>query len=74
MASRAKMGTSQMPIRLSEAEVSLLLQEAARQYEECIQIANLADLSEPPDVCFPKYTWDDPIGLVITDSSCAKLV
>lgn len=59
------LATSRSQIRLSEAEVSQLLQEAAQQYEECMRLADLADISELPEASQPKYAWDNPIGLVV---------
>ena len=50
----------------SEVKVSQLLQEAAQQYEECMRLADLADISEAPEASHPKYAWDNPIGLVVT--------
>ena len=56
----------QSQTRPSEAEVSQLLEEAAQQYEECMRLADLADISEFPEASYPKYAWDNPIGLVVT--------
>ena len=58
--------TSQIQARPSEAEVSQLLQEAAQKYEECMRLADLADISEMGEVSHPRYAWDNPIGLVVT--------
>ena len=58
--------TSQSQTRLSEAEVSQLLREAKQQYEECMRIAELADITERGEANYPKYSWDNPIGLVVT--------
>ena len=66
--------TSQTRTRPSEAEVSQLLRQAARQYEECMRLADLADISEAGDVCYPRYAWDNPIGLVVSERSNAQLV
>ena len=52
--------------RPSETEVSHLLQEAAQQYEECMRLADLADISDFPEANHPKYAWDNPIGLVVS--------
>ena len=60
--------------RPSEAEVSQLLQEVAQQYEECMRLADLADISETGEVTHPRYAWDNPIGLVVTRRSNAELV
>ena len=60
--------------RPGEAEVSQLLQEAAQQYEECMRLADLADISETGEVSHPRYAWDNPIGLVVTKRSNAELV
>lgn len=66
--------TSQIETHPSEAEVSQMLREAEEQYEECMRIADLADVTERSEVSYPKYSWDNPIGLVVTESSNAKLV
>ena len=57
--------TSQIQTRPSEAEVSQLLQEAVQQYEECMRLADLADISEMDKVNHPRYSWNNPIGLVV---------
>ncbi len=51
--------------RPSEAEISELLQEAQRQDEECIRLADLADLSDRGEAAHPRYAWDNPIGLTV---------
>lgn len=51
-----------------------MLQEAKEQYEECMRIADLADITERSEVSHPNYSWDNPIGLVVTESSNTKLV
>ena len=58
----------------SEAEILQLLQGLARQYEEVIQLSDFADFIDPPQDNYPRYKWDNPIGLVITGSSDAGLV
>ena len=58
--------TWQSQTRPSEAEISQLLQEAAQQYEECMRLADLADISEFPEASHPRYAWDNPIGLVVS--------
>lgn len=57
----------------SEVEVSQLLQEAAQQYEECMRVADLADIAERGEVSYPRYAWDNPIGLVVTERPNAGL-
>ena len=69
-----KSRTSQIQTRPSEAEVSQLLREAEQLYQECMRIADLADITEKREASYPKYSWDNPIGLVVTESSNAKLV
>ncbi len=64
----------QMRIRPSEAEVAQLFREATEQYEECMRIADLADISDQRESSQPRYAWDNPIGLVVTERSLAKLV
>ena len=61
-------------LRPSEAEVARLLQETVQQYEECMRLADLADISESAEVNQPRYAWDNPIGLVVMDRSHAELV
>lgn len=65
---------SQIQTRPSEAEVAQLLQEAVQQYEECMRIADLADISAGSEISYPRYAWDNPIGLVVAGPSNAELV
>ena len=65
---------SQIRTRPSEAEVAQLLQEAAQQYEECMRLADLADISAGDEISYPRYAWDNPIGLVVGEPSNAELV
>ena len=58
----------------SETEVVQLLHQAAQQYEECIRLADLADISDRSEFSHPRYAWDNPIGLVVTGPSNAELV
>ena len=60
--------------RLREAEISKLLQEATQKYEECMRLADLADVSDGARRRYPRYAWDNPIGLVVTGTSNAQLV
>ena len=60
--------------RPSEVEVAQLLQEAEQQYEECMRLADLADVSETGEVSHPRYAWDNPLGLVVGGQTNAKLV
>ena len=60
--------------RLSEVEVAQLLKEAERQYEECMRVADLADISETDEIIQPRYAWDNPLGLVVDGQMNAKLV
>ncbi len=64
----------QTQMTLSEAEVIKLIEEAAQQYEEYARLAGLADFCAPAEVLVPKYAWDNPIGLVVTEPMNAKLV
>ena len=61
-------------IQPSETEVTQLIQDAAKQYEECMRLADLADISDQGDVNHPRYAWDNPIGLVVAGTSNAELV
>lgn len=65
---------SQIQTRPSEAEVSQLLRETEQLYREYMRIADSADISERVEARYPKYSWDNPIGLVVTELSNAKLV
>ena len=64
---------SQDRTRPSEAEVIQLLQEAARQYEEYMRLADLADISAEDEIIYPRYAWDNPIGLIVERPSNAGL-
>lgn len=59
--------------RLSEAEILQLLEEAVRQYEECMRLADLADVSDSVETIRPKYDWDNPIGIVVRGRKNAEL-
>lgn len=59
--------SSQIRTHPSEAEVFQLLQEAEEQFKECMRLADLADISERGLVSYPRYAWDNPIGLVVTE-------
>ena len=65
---------SQIQTRPSEAEVTQLFQEAAQQYEECMRLADSADIPAGDEISYPRYAWDNPIGLVVVGPSNAKLV
>ena len=65
---------SQIQTRPSEAEVSQLLRETEQLYREYMRIADSADITERMEASYPKYSWDNPIGLVVTESLNAKLV
>ena len=58
--------SSALRVHPSEAEISKLLLDAARQYEECMRVADMADASEITEESEPRYAWDNPIGLVVT--------
>ena len=58
----------------SEAEIFQLLDTAAKQYEEYIRLAESYGYAGSATVTArPTYSWNNPIGLVITENSCAKL-
>ena len=65
-----------MPLRelSGEEEIIQLLQKAVREYEEFITLANLSDYPEVAEVSHNRYTWDTPVGLVVTGQSNVKLV
>ena len=65
---------AQVQVHPNEAEVAQLLQEATQQYEEYIRLADLADISDGGEVSYPRYAWDNPIGLVVMGPSNAELV
>ena len=58
----------------SEAEILQLIQDLAQQYEQVMQLADFANYIEPPQDSYPRYRWDNPIGLIVTGSSDASLV
>ena len=58
----------------NEADMLQYLQGLTQQYEEIMELADFADSVGSPQDCYPKYTWNNPIGLVITGSSDASLV
>ncbi len=60
--------------RLSEAEIFQLLQEAAQQYAEYRRLSDIADISKVKEVRHPRYSWDDPIGLAVTERESGGLV
>lgn len=56
----------------SDAEVIRLLEQARQQYEDVMRLADFADLPEPMTAAIeiqPAYSWDNPIGYVVTGSS-----
>ena len=57
-----------MPEKPSEAEIIQLIQEAARQYEEYLKVVDLTEKMDEPEPIKPKYSWSNPIGLVLTDN------
>ena len=61
-------------IQPSETEVAQLIEEARQQYEEYMRLADFADIFYQNETSRPKYAWDNPIGLVVTGPSNAKLV
>lgn len=63
-----------LSIKPSETEVAQLIQEALQQYEECMRLADLSDIYDSPEITNPRYAWDNPIGLVVTEPLNAKLV
>lgn len=65
---------SQAQTRPSEDAVLHLLEEAQQQYEEYMRIADLADASAEDEIFYPRYAWDNPIGLVTTEPLDAELV
>jgi len=65
---------SPMRTHPSETEVAQLLQDAAEQYEECMRLADLAEIADQGELSHPRYGWDNPIGLVVTRRSNAELV
>ena len=46
----------------------------ARQYEEFMRLADLADISDKGELSQPRYAWGNPIGLVVTGQANAKLI
>ena len=73
MNGKENLSDSRVVIYPSEAEVSNLIQEAAQQYEECMRIADLADIADQGEPKRPRYGWDNPIGLVVAGQANAEL-
>ena len=67
MKGKDKVGDSQGRIHPSETEISRLLQEAVQQYKECIRLTDLADIADQGELNHPRFSWDNPIGLVVMD-------
>ena len=67
-----------MQIKHSEIEIMKLLQEASQQYEAYINLTDLYDYAGIPSqiskVPQPTYSWDTPIGLVVTGRLHADMV
>ena len=51
---------SQIQTRPGEAKVTQLLQETAPQYEECMRIADLADISAVGEINHPRVDVGQP--------------
>ena len=51
-----------------------LLCEAEHQYEECMRLADLADVPRQGTSAGPRYARDNPLGLVVALQTNAKLV
>lgn len=54
-----------------------VIERAKQQYEEVMRLADLADLPDPLAAATeikPAYSWDNPIGYVVTGSSDGDLV
>ena len=77
MTGKAELHDARAPLartQPSEVEVSQLLQKALQQHEECVRVADLADIAEPGEANNrPRYAWDNPIGLVVTERHDAGL-
>lgn len=64
-------------VKPSDSEVIRLLEQARQQYEAVMQLADLADLPDPMVVVSetrPAYSWDNPIGYVVTEWSYGNVV
>ncbi len=59
--------------KLSEDEIFELIEKAKEQYAEYIRLAEIPDLGDEPEKIQPKYSWSNPIGLVITNSGSNTL-
>ncbi len=44
-----------------------LVQNTTQQYEEYMKLADFASYSETSQVSYPKYSWANPIGLVLEE-------
>ena len=61
-----KSSRSKIRTKPSEEEIMELHKKALQQYEEGMRLADFPDYEDPPGYSYPKYSWDNPIGLVIT--------
>ena len=53
--------------KISEAEIFELVQKAKEQYAEYMKVAEIPDFIDKPEEFQLKYSWSNPIGLVITN-------
>ena len=63
-----------MSITPSEAEILRAVEKAAEQFNEYTRLAELASYQKVSEFNSPTYTWDNPIGLVVTERSNGNLV
>ena len=62
---------AQENLSLSDAEVLKLLDEAKQQYEEYAQIISVTRIRKEKNIRTPNFSWENPIGLVMTKGSDA---
>ena len=55
-------------------KLSSFSKETAKEYEEYMTLADLSDYPEVAEFSQPSYSWDNPVGLVVTGKVNAGLV
>lgn len=63
-----------LQLKPSEAEITLLLQDTAHEYEQYLELADLSIYASISEAELPRYSWNNPIGLVVTEGPNADMV
>lgn len=63
-----------MQAQPGEGRTTQLLEEAAKQYEESLRVADAVFDEEDRNRHYPEYSWNNPMGLVLTEAPHANLV